>query len=126
MPKTATRESRGLISVRSSHLFRTQLWKIKKYPGEISTRAREALDIPHGNGIALQISSNNRNACSRTPGRCTPLWSVCVDDVHFASNNVTRSLLHQLWFEVGKAVFDRDVFALLKARFSKTPPEGGN
>ena len=55
-----------------------------------------------------------------------PSGVCCVNDVHFAPNNITRSLLHQLWFEVGKAVFDREVFALLKARFSKTLPEGGN
>src|SRR6516225_8450780 len=74
--------------------FPAQLWKIKKHPGQIAARAREAFDISQLNGIALQVYPNDRNAARCVPSRNNRLWSVCENDVHFEPNKIASSLIH--------------------------------
>src|SRR5262249_49769500 len=101
-----------------SYLLPAQLRKIKKYPSQVAAWVREAFDISLRNGIALQVYPNGRNGARCIPGCDYRLWSCCDNDVHFAPNKVTCSLLHQLWLERGIVVLDFDVFALHIAFFS--------
>ena len=121
-PRTATRDSLGTISFRSSSCLPLISGAKRRQAGNVSARLRKAGDKPRANRIII-LRHDNGDCDSCFLGGAGYCRTSRDDDVHLKAHQLGCERRQTIEFSLRRSILNDDVFPLHVAELAQTLPE---